>query len=204
MSFTNFSNLMIVGLLAGIYSCKNVPEKKMINKSDSSITKNDSGGPSAQPEIRSLDTAAIVSALKSNPAIQNSSEFEVTNIVSLSTGDKYVVVSANTGTCERIYFLWFGKGNNLIKCAEIEANCDSDLSRAVYRYKTMSQQSDTEFYVEHITQAALDSNLVDKHGHLKNGNSLDDVKCSYDTLSTIITPSFLRTDSVPNWPQLWK
>jgi hypothetical protein len=206
MSFNNFFKFVsfILFLVVLFAACKNAGAKNEEHQIDSSKTGRDTVVISEKLVIRSFDTATIISALKSNPAIPSNSEFEVVKILSFNTGDKYVLVNANTGTCARAYFLWFDKNNSLIKCAELEANCDSDLSRAIYRYKTMSEISDTEYYVEHITQAALDSSLITRNGHLKDGHSLDDVKCRNDTASVKITPAYLKTDSVPNWPQIWK
>lgn len=151
-----------------------------------------------------LDTNTIISLIKKNPRIDENSEIEIIRHIESGIGDKYIVASANTGTCHRTYLLLLDNSNNIKKCVELEANCDSDLSRASYKYKIYSEESDTVFNVKEITQSAIDSNLIDKNGRLKNGYSLDDVNCRNDTVLRRITFSILIRDTIPQWPNIWK
>ena len=151
-----------------------------------------------------MDTGKIISLIKGNPVIDSSSGFEIERTIPTNGGNKYVLISASGGTCHRSFLVLIDNDGVIEKCAELEANCDGDLSRAFYRYKNFTEESDTVFNIEVITQRVADTSLIDKNGHLKKDLSLDDVKCNIDTVLKRIPVPFLTTDSVPKWPQIWK
>lgn len=183
-------------------ACNSRQEKNNSKTGDSTIHKEE--GVVINERETKLDTSTIITLVKGNPDIDSSAEFSVVKIMDRNDGNKYVIVSANTGTCQRSYFLMFDKKNHVKKCAELEANCDSDLSMATHAYKVYTEEPDTSFKIEEITQAATDSTLIDKRGRLKNGHSLDDVNCKIDTITKVINFSIIGSDSIPQWPHIWR
>jgi hypothetical protein len=194
---------ILSGSLIILCACNSAQKELPIKDSTTpSSVKTDTSKMTSSPV--GLDSNRIVAFVKNNPWIDSSSTFVIERTIMTNGVDKYAIISASSGTCRHSYLVLIDGHQSIEKCVEMEANCDSDLSRASYSYKIFTTTMDTVFNIEIITQRVADTSLVAKNGHLKDDQSLDDVETKTDTVFKRITPTFLTTDSVPRWPKFWR
>lgn len=147
------------------------------------------------------DSNKVLELFKNNPSIANYGDFSIGDTFRLN-GYVFLLVDRSRVNCKFTYLLACKEGH-ILKCVELESNCDTEFSQASYSYKEFSRAEDTLFDIRLITEKVKDSSLIEG-AEIKGHRSREDVPTVTDTQSVHFSASQLLSAKIPAWPAIWK